>query len=808
MKRAVIIIFITLLSYLIQAKQMTYSFGVDTYDFLIEYPREETSYISDIGAPRLPCQEINLLIPYGYNVESIKVELSHFSVTSLLHKIPAVQLPVSLSGSAIEIPPDSDIYAVDRYYPLEDHKYIGYQRLGGYDIAQIVVYPYKYNAVRDQVISSSQIDMEIELGISLDARLQQEKSLSHDPGILNRIRMLVKNEDILMSYPVTKCSQGARLVDPEDPSQLLIICGEEYLDIFEDYALWRESKGIISAVYTIESIISNFTGGADAADNLRDFIIEAYQTWNGTEIPLEFVLLAGDDEIIPYRGCWGTNYYYGAVYNMPSDVYFGNLDGDWDANGNGVYGEYNDDVDLLPELSVGRFPGDNAQEFINQINKIKDYVEYPSEYLDSMLLIGEILNDNPTWGGDLLDDLCDAPENFPQYYQKVKLYDRDDTFSPAAVVEHIDSSQSFMMFHCAHTHYYYLFGINQNQMDNFQNSCYPYFFCGGCFNIAFDQETSGNAESVGEHAVNDDNGMMGFLGNSRYGFSTYLDYLKIMFNAIYFQNVSSFGHGLTAARDYYSIQANINDIVRYQYFEMTNCCDPSLDLITGDGLYPSIFLDEYTLAEVEGNSNGQIDPGELIEIIVTGNLAEDYNCVADLTLELLPEPEQYDIIAGESIFGAIVNGDSFCNSQQPFIIMISDDFNAENLEIRIDVSANHGFDFFYKKKFFTTTGLITDLNENNVIIKSVKLEQNYPNPFNPDTTINFQLPETGYTELNIYDLKGRLVKCLIKGQLSEGKHSITIDGSPDTGNDLVSGVYFLRLISAGQSSVRRMVLLK
>jgi len=43
-------------------------------------------------------------------------------------------------------------------------------------------------------------------------------------------------------------------------------------------------------------------------------------------------------------------------------------------------------------------------------------------------------------------------------------------------------------------------------------------------------------------------------------------------------------------------------------------------------------------------------------------------------------------------------------------------------------------------------------------IKNVNCEiSNYPNPFNPSTNIMFSIPEHGIVELNIYDIKGRLV---------------------------------------------------
>ncbi|MCK9558596.1 MAG: C10 family peptidase, partial [Candidatus Cloacimonetes bacterium] len=48
----------------------------------------------------------------------------------------------------------------------------------------------------------------------------------------------------------------------------------------------------------------------------------------------------------------------------------------------------------------------------------------------------------------------------------------------------------------------------------------------------------------------------------------------------------------------------------------------------------------------------------------------------------------------------------------------------------------------------------------NVIPHDFALRQNYPNPFNPSTTISFSLPQASKVHLDIYNLKGQLVKTL------------------------------------------------
>ena len=66
-----------------------------------------------------------------------------------------------------------------------------------------------------------------------------------------------------------------------------------------------------------------------------------------------------------------------------------------------------------------------------------------------------------------------------------------------------------------------------------------------------------------------------------------------------------------------------------------------------------------------------------------------------------------------------------------------------------------------------------------------KLEQNYPNPFNSQTRIQFSLKENSYIELNIYDIGGRLISELYKGELEAGSYESNFDAS-----NLSSGIYF------------------
>lgn len=84
-----------------------------------------------------------------------------------------------------------------------------------------------------------------------------------------------------------------------------------------------------------------------------------------------------------------------------------------------------------------------------------------------------------------------------------------------------------------------------------------------------------------------------------------------------------------------------------------------------------------------------------------------------------------------------------------------------------------------------------------------RLHQNYPNPFNPQTTISYDLIETGRVKLTIYDVKGRIVSVLVDEKQIAGSYQINW-----AANELSSGLFFYRLKTANQDLSRKMLLIR
>ncbi|MEZ4764794.1 MAG: hypothetical protein R3C26_16945 [Calditrichia bacterium] len=58
----------------------------------------------------------------------------------------------------------------------------------------------------------------------------------------------------------------------------------------------------------------------------------------------------------------------------------------------------------------------------------------------------------------------------------------------------------------------------------------------------------------------------------------------------------------------------------------------------------------------------------------------------------------------------------------------------------------------------------------NTVPENFHLKQNYPNPFNPSTTIEFDLQESAFVTLEIYNVVGQKVRTLVKEQLQPGTY--------------------------------------
>ncbi len=86
---------------------------------------------------------------------------------------------------------------------------------------------------------------------------------------------------------------------------------------------------------------------------------------------------------------------------------------------------------------------------------------------------------------------------------------------------------------------------------------------------------------------------------------------------------------------------------------------------------------------------------------------------------------------------------------------------------------------------------------------SFTLEASYPNPFNPSFTVPFSVSSPQNVKILLYDLNGKLIQTVADGYYSPGNYKIRVSC-----DQLVSGVYLLKVRTNDQQAIQKMLLTK
>ncbi len=172
-----------------------------------------------------------------------------------------------------------------------------------------------------------------------------------------------------------------------------------------------------------------------------------------------------------------------------------------------------------------------------------------------------------------------------------------------------------------------------------------------------------------------------------------------------------------------------------------------------------------------------------------------------LIMAFLPEADADAIILPQSL--PVVGG-------QPFSVLLPDGPGGNCCATHDDrdtVNNVVGWWFYYNfvaqaVPYSPPTSVDTPL------ARGVALHAAVPNPFNPSTTLRYAIEESAFVRLSIFDARGRFVRDLVREDRPAGEHAATWDGRDAAGGAASSGVYFVRLESAGETRTQKIVLLK
>lgn len=716
MKRQILLL-LTLIS-------LCFAFGIQVNaDIAVSDWQNKAKFPADIsipGNPNLPYYPVKIILPFGEDVANINVSLSGETLlrSSLSLDYVRAQQPTSQAMPDMTIRNEA-VYCRDAAYPETDFLYLGTQYYRGYQIAVINIYPFRYNPVQKRLIAYSNAVIDVETTPSLQTADYQRTFYTYDSRASQDLALWTLNPEAANTYSVISKPAHhpqSRLIDLSTPKKMIVITDAVRAPWFTEYVAWREQHGVSTGVFLTSDIYASYQG-IDNAQKVRNFIIDAYQTWSGTSTPLEYVLLGGDDEIVPERGCYGE---VGDTVDarIPTDLYYGCLDGTWNSNNNDIWGQPADNVDMIPEVHVGRFPAETLGEFNNIFRKIRYYTDINSFSNNLAVMFGENLNMNPvTWGGDYKDDVLPF---VPDTYQVETHYQRDGTYSESIVWNTINNGAN-VMNHMGHANETFLLGQGNGTIEQLQNTEYGWLYSQGCYPAAFDQRTSGDGESIGEHLLTASGALMSFIGNTRYGWympgsidgaSEFFD--RQYFNGMYNNVIPEFGKALSYCRTANLNAALQNSVMRWCYYEHVLFGDPSVQVKYPDAMMPLLSLDGYTIDDVEGDNDGIINPGEIIRIHPRIKNAAGWHTAYNVTVQASGLPQGAQILGSCPSYPQIAPGQ----------------VTGEDSYIRLQLPDSMGFGIYTLKlslqSFHPQTNLTTGIRVFTVSFESTLLDNRFP----------------------------------------------------------------------------------
>ncbi|MBN1215476.1 MAG: hypothetical protein JXA99_08520 [Candidatus Lokiarchaeota archaeon] len=271
----------------------------------------------------------------------------------------------------------------------------------------------------------------------------------------------------------------------------------------QDLIEYKSFQGYNPIIITIEEIYAEYKYFRDEEEKIREFIKDAYYSWC-----TEYVFIIGDENEVPMR-----MFYIDEVFTY-TDLYYAYLDGSWDADYDGNYGEFKDDRDnwrfffthdSYTEVAVGRAPVDTEEELSNFIRKtILHELEMESrddDYLYSVLIVGEYggtFEGIPYWGSYELDELIYNNETngfclshgyttrqFDQYYNITTLYDRESMWNKEDLIPIINNN-IHIITHVGHSNRWYNMRLlYPDDIDRLANSKPFFLYTDGCDVFAY-----------------------------------------------------------------------------------------------------------------------------------------------------------------------------------------------------------------------------------------------------------------------------------------------------------------------------------
>ena len=463
------------------------------------------NFMTEPSVPTLPVKSFSFVIPNAAEIKSIKMVSSTKEELRGCYDICPVQEPVPISRNAPVrfTPKNPSIYASSNPYPGKLFEYAGEGNLRDYRILSIFVYPLQYNPARKKLTLYRNVKIEV----TYTAPPTEPKEMGQDDEFASMVKALVSNPEDVDTFPAAATATTSAVLSPDDV-KYVIITGSTFETEFQALADWKTARGVPANVVNVSWIKSNYAGG-DTQEQIRNFINDSRHTW-GTK----WILLGGDTNVVPHRLAYSD--FQSKDTFIPTDLYYSDLDGNWDDDGDSIYGEFADDnIDFYPDVFVGRAPVDTVDEVNTFVNKTIAYEQGPSGYETTALFMAEYLDIDKSTDGAATKELIDV-DYIPDHFSVTKLYESSGNLNKDNAKNELNKGYGIVN-HVGHgnvgvicTGLDALYSSDMDSLHNGPNE--SVFYSMSCWSNAFEQD------SFSEHFVlNPNGGGIAYIGNSRYG---------------------------------------------------------------------------------------------------------------------------------------------------------------------------------------------------------------------------------------------------------------------------------------------------
>ncbi len=534
------------------------------YDYLSV---EECTDLVETGKPIIPVRIAKILLPENKSLGKISATTS-FKQQQGIYNLATAQEPVRIGQ------PPSSYITFSGIFPEKPYEVIKVDRCMGYNIAIIKLYPITYDTSTKSIAYTNAIKLDISFNTEstlkeaayniLPRRLENDKQF---------ISSLVDN-----SADISKYSFGTKEFKASGQVyDYIIITNTDLKSSFQTLANYIQSnRGLTVKIFDTADIYTigrpYYQTGRDNQEKIRNFIKYAYTNWN-----TQYVLLGGYANIIPVRYLVNLTLEGGLI---PADIYYSNLDGDWDYDADSVFGELNDgpggrDIDTSAEVFVGRAPVWDETDVNNFTNKIISYNQTTWKLKKAGFLGKQLNNYVPTWGGDGVDAII--RDCMPDDWEIRRFYERDNTYDISKILNYINEGTQ-LISGLTHGGPESSLGLSIANVCSLRNTDYFLIYTQSCNGAAFDSPEDGKC--IAEYFVTEPYASAAFIGNTRSGwynpyspeFGSSNVFHKEFFNILFNQNVTILGQAFHRHKDNLSIH-------RYLYYELILFGDPSMPVI-------------------------------------------------------------------------------------------------------------------------------------------------------------------------------------------------------------------------------------